>query len=220
VGSWLLLTYHEGVNPPNDALPPQVLETLAQIHCHYEDRGSDLAILPQLDFQWWKQYLSDVVMTALDAAGAASPSSEDIQCLHAAARRWAADPRIAEALDVLPRTLVHGDMHWGNIIVGDQGASIIDWGNACAGPAYVDLDNIVSRDEAASYARARLRFGAKTADIWLEDVGWAWATVQVQAQYIVWPLSHGRIDDCLHMVTKADRALRTLEMALARPRPP
>jgi aminoglycoside phosphotransferase (APT) family kinase protein len=219
-GSWLLLTYHEGVNPPSNALPLQVLETLAQIHCHYAGRTSDLAILPQLDFQWWKQYLSDVVMTALDVAGATSSRSEAIQRLHAAARRWAADPRIAEALDVLPRTLVHGDMHLGNIIVGDQGASIIDWGNARAGPAHVDLDNIVSRDEAGSYARVRLRFGAKTTDIWLEDVGWAWATVQVQAQYITWPLSHGRIDECLHMVAKAERALRTLEIALARPRQP
>lgn len=41
-----------------------------------------------------------------------------------------------------PVTLVHGDVHPGNISVEDQRARLVDWANARCGPAMLDVANI------------------------------------------------------------------------------
>jgi aminoglycoside phosphotransferase (APT) family kinase protein len=49
--------------------------------------------------------------------------------------------------DTLPRSLVHGDMHPGNIVLRSDGLPvIIDWGNVCVAPPMLDLANIIRID--------------------------------------------------------------------------
>lgn len=38
-------------------------------------------------------------------------------------------------------TLLHGDLHPGNVILSPEGPKVIDWTNACLGPAGADLAN-------------------------------------------------------------------------------
>jgi thiamine kinase-like enzyme len=52
--------------------------------------------------------------------------------------------------DVLPRSLVHGDLHPRNIVLRADGSPvIIDWGNACIAPPMLDLANIVAPGSSA-----------------------------------------------------------------------
>jgi thiamine kinase-like enzyme len=44
------------------------------------------------------------------------------------------------------QTLVHWDVHPGNILVNGNKSVLIDWGNACVGPAMIDLANVVEWD--------------------------------------------------------------------------
>lgn len=71
----------------------------------------------------------------LEEAATLLDQDHDLDLLGRTVRRWANDDRVADALEILPRTLVHRDMHLGNILVGDHGTTIIDLGNAFAGPA-------------------------------------------------------------------------------------
>ena len=51
----------------------------------------------------------------------------------------ARDARIAAALALLPKTLVHGDAHRGNVLRCPDGGKILDWGNAKLAPPGLDL---------------------------------------------------------------------------------
>jgi thiamine kinase-like enzyme len=44
----------------------------------------------------------------------------------------------------LPRTLLHGDVHPGNVLVHADQATLIDWGGSRIGPAALDLANLPS----------------------------------------------------------------------------
>jgi thiamine kinase-like enzyme len=57
--------------------------------------------------------------------------------------------QVLENVDRLPTTLLHGDVHPGNIILRetDGRAVLIDWGNARTGPAGVDLANCIPSRE-------------------------------------------------------------------------
>jgi aminoglycoside phosphotransferase len=45
----------------------------------------------------------------------------------------------ALATFVSERTVMHGDAHYWNALYSGDGATLLDWGNACLGPAEVDL---------------------------------------------------------------------------------
>jgi len=217
VGSWVVYPYYEGTNPTSDAVPDEVLDTLARIHSHYAVRQEALTDLPVLDMDWWRRLMLDFMIPAFARARSSASRPADLTLLMQTLQRWAQDTRIDEVLAILPRTLIHRDMHTGNIIVGAHNSTIIDWGNAFAGPAYVDLPNIVTRPRASTYFRTRAALMAAPPDPWLDDIGWAWATVQVQGQHIGWALSQGDIDWCLRMAAQGDQALEALGQALARP---
>lgn len=201
-GRWFLTPFYEGVPPA--VVPDEVFDTLARIHARF--LGSpDLVRLPRLDMAWWRLLCLEVMAPQFERAEA-SPARDGVL---RSVTSWAPDERIARALDLLPRTLVHRDMHNGNVLVHEGHSTIIDWGEAFAGPAFVDLQNITDRDGSgyATYMRTWRQLGAAPRDTWLDDVAWEWATVQVLGQYIGFPLSQGNIAACALMADRADDAL-------------
>jgi Phosphotransferase enzyme family len=88
-----------------------------------------------------------------DLGGRLAPETRDA---------WVASiPRFLDAcaalLDLsLPETLVHGDLHPGNIVVGPRGHVVVDWSDAAVGHPFVDLPTFLLRTKDADL-RGRLR---------------------------------------------------------------
>jgi hypothetical protein len=56
-------------------------------------------------------------------------------------------------------TLIHADLHGGNVHAVDGRASILDWEHARYGPLYIDLPNYFSREQALLYRDALAELG-------------------------------------------------------------
>lgn len=128
---WIVTRHVEGPSLVDGApVPAAVWEILARVHAHWwrkRPRG-----LPVVDGAWWAR-LCDRTLVAVRGA-AARTGDEAFTAAELALLAWRANPPILAALAVLPRTLVHGDPHRGNVRVGPAGAVLIDWGNARVAP--------------------------------------------------------------------------------------
>lgn len=114
-----------------DAVPGAVWELLARVHAHW--RGKRPRGIPVVDAAWWAG-LVDRTLVAV-RGGLARTGQDAFADAERALLAWRAEPVIAVALARLPRTLVHGDPHRGNVL----GDVLLDWGNARVAPAGLDL---------------------------------------------------------------------------------
>jgi hypothetical protein len=213
-GRWFLTPFYPGSAPQRRSMPDEVLSTLAKIHTHFA--GAALEGVPGLDHAWWRKLLLEITVPQFERAMKDPVRSDDLATVAGVLCRWADDRRIEEALSILPTTLVHRDMHDGNVLAGTDGTTIVDWGNAGRGPAWIDLENIVARNDERhlGYVREWERLNGSQRDRKIDEIGWTWATVQVRAQYIGYPLSTGNVDRCLRMVREGEAALDALGAAL------
>jgi hypothetical protein len=167
---WLVLPFVDG--PPlgaADPVPEPVWRALAAVHAHWlgrRPRG-----IPVIDAAWWAA-LCDRTLVAV-RGGLARTGEREFADAERALLVWRADPAITTALARLPRTLVHGDAHRGNVL----GDTLIDWGNARVAPAALDL--------------ATLRAQGGVPPSWFaEPPGRDWADVQVHVQYLGFAADH------------------------------
>ena len=94
----------------------------------------------------------------------------------------------------MPRTLVHGDAHRGNIL----GDTLIDWGNARVAPAALDLATLWAQD-------------AIPPPWFAEPPGRSdWAVVQVHVQYLGFAADHLGAARVGEMIETAAAALARL----------
>ena len=136
-GSWVMLPFYDG-RPAEDEtlLPRNVLETLARLHAHYLDRPLP-GRLPVVDSGWWRAKCA-VSAERLHALGrpATSALAREVTALRD-------EQRVVEALDTLPRTLLHGDVHRNNVLVDERGRGmLVDWGGALVGAPALDIANL------------------------------------------------------------------------------
>jgi aminoglycoside phosphotransferase (APT) family kinase protein len=221
-GPWLLRPFYDGqqlqarVEDHKNLVPLEVIDTLARVHARFHERHDELEGLAVNDHDWWRQLLFGFTIPQVEATRSSSNRYADLTAVIEALVRWADDPAIAEALQILPFTLVHRDMHLGNVLEGSQGPTIIDWGNALNGPRFIDLENIITPDsaQAHAYRNTWVSLTGISPDPWLEDVGWFWATVQIRASYLHVGLSD--VDGCLRMIDEGEEALLGLRAALTR----
>lgn len=129
-------------------LPPDVVSTPAHVHTHFAARLGDLAFLPRLGEQLWNDLL-DGVERALTAAPWLADSAARAG-IGRGIERLRGTARVPDALASLPGTLLHGDVHGGNMIVSaaDAKTYLFDWGNTMLGPAAVDLVNGIASIDA------------------------------------------------------------------------
>ncbi len=216
---WLALPHIDG--PPlaeETPVPDAVWEVLARVHAHWwrkRPRG-----LPVVDGAWWAR-LCDRTLVAVRGAAARTGDDAVAAAEFAAAERalsaWRADPRILAALALLPRTLVHGDPHRGNVLIGPGGGVLIDWGAARVAPAALDL--AVLRAQGATVPAAydellaELTAGASTSGV----VDRAWADAHVNIQYLGFAADHRGSARVTEMIDTAARALVLLGAALPTP---
>jgi hypothetical protein len=103
---------------------------------------------------WGGRHVEDIVPDSRHRAALAPYTGQ----LEEAADRFLRDMTVLwEEGDAL--TLVHGDLHGGNVRAVNGRASILDWEHARYGPLYIDLPNYFSRETALLYRDALAELG-------------------------------------------------------------
>ena len=206
--SWVALPAYRGSGLPLRApLPLDLAGALAWLHTTFLGRTSELDGVITIDGRWFRRGL--IVDHLLPQWNTYADSE-----VAAEVRTWltqlSEESVVDDALLRLPRTLLHGDVHGGNVIVSETGESVlIDWANARLGPPLVDLANGSELD--SEPVRAYLLAFEQAAgprpkrDI---EAEFAYAQLQVNTQYLgsFLPPAEARA-----MVTRARLALDRLK---------
>jgi thiamine kinase-like enzyme len=112
----------------------------------------------------------------------------------------------------LTPTLVHGDVHPGNVLADAGRATLIDWGGSRVGPAALDLANLVTEDSAdvARYAGAWQRLTGRPLPAGTVQLGYRWAALQIPVQYLPWIAAHRPTRDVESALDRIEQALGQL----------
>jgi fructosamine-3-kinase len=216
-GEWVLLPKYEGHTPSGrlDA-HPQIFDTLAHVHAYYMDRIGELEGITVIDTGWWKEMCLEVTLPVVEQQ-LQRHEDADLAVARTTLIESAEDPRIPDALEILPATLLHGDMHHGNVIVGRQGVKIVDWGNARIGPSMFDIANIAEHNSLGyrRYCDTWRDITDGALDPWLAEVGYQWGTVLVNTQYLGFAVTN-LPEHVGRMVQSRQRGLESLGLLLAR----
>jgi len=208
---WLVLDHVDGTPlDPAEPVPVEIWEVLARVHAQWwgkRPRG-----LPVVDAPFWRS-LVDRTLVAV-RGGAERTGEPEYRAAARALAGWRTDPVIEAALALLPRTLVHSDVHRGNVLVDADGPVLIDWGNARVAPADVDLAVPSAQapcpTEPYEEAFAQLTGGAdrRTA------IAQPWAWLHVHVQYLGFAADHLGATRVAEMIDEASRAHARLRSVL------
>jgi aminoglycoside phosphotransferase (APT) family kinase protein len=214
-GLWLVTGWYAGQRLGGREAPAALFDSLARLHAHYRGATGNLDSIPRVDGLWWGHLCRSWVLPKLRAHAGRHPTAtarRAIALVTAAADHRRAGPVLAR----LEPTLLHGDVHPGNVIVDGDRAALIDWGSSRIGPAMLDLANIVQPDTAgfasgfAAYAATWREVTGRAPDPTEVDLGYRWAAVQLPIQYLPWVMEHRDTAAVDAALEKADRALAAL----------
>jgi aminoglycoside phosphotransferase (APT) family kinase protein len=167
---------------------------------------------------WWRALCLNWVDPGLRAHAARHPAATTARA-RALIDRAASLPAASAVLASLPPTLLHGDVHPGNVLVdpvlADPGAgraTLIDWGGSRVGPAALDLANLVSADSAdvKRYARTWLRLTGQPLPAGPLELGYRWAALQIPVQYLPWGAGHRPTRDVEAALDRIEQAIDRL----------
>ncbi len=115
-------------------------------------------------------------------------------------------------LTELSPTLLHGDVHPGNVLVHADRGTLIDWGSCRVGPAALDLANLVTADSAdvERYARTWQQLTGQPLPADAIEFGYRWAALQIPVQYLPWTTGHLPTRDVEATLDQIEQALDQL----------
>jgi aminoglycoside phosphotransferase (APT) family kinase protein len=201
-----------------DPVPANLFDTLATLHARYHGGGAGLpAAIPRVTTAWWRALCRDWVDPGLCEHAARHPAATTARA-RALIGRAASLPAASAVLSSLPATLLHGDVHPGNVLVdlglvgpGAGRATLIDWGGCRVGPAALDLANLVAAGspDVARYSGTWQRVTGQPLPVGTVELGYRWAALQLPVQYLPWMAGHRSTHD-------VEAALDRIEQALGR----
>jgi Ser/Thr protein kinase RdoA (MazF antagonist) len=212
---WLIIPFAPGspLDWDDPAAPANLFDSLAVLHARYQGGAGLPAEIPRVTPAWWQSLCRDWVDPRLPEHAARHPAAV-ITRARALVGRAAGLPAVAAVLASLPPTLIHGDVHPGNILVdpGAGRATLIDWGNSRVGPAALDLANLVAADSAdvARYAGTWLRLTGQPLPAGTIELGYRWAALQIPVQYLPWIAGHRSARDVEAALDQIEQALGQL----------
>ena len=139
---WMMLSAIGGnpVTVEDETAIALALDQLAEIHSHYLDQPDELRDIPQ----WSPAHLAkqaDHTCEVLSRYSATNPPSQSLLAEYS--QRLAA---IAEMLQPLGTTLVHGDFDPGNLLCrANHSVAVLDWGLSHRSSPLIDLAHMVER---------------------------------------------------------------------------
>jgi hypothetical protein len=209
---WLITPLAPGLPLDRDAaMPDSLTDTLARLHARYQGGAGLSSAIPGVTPAWWRSLCLDWVNPRLhDHAGRHPPAT--IARAQALIARAADLPVASAVLGELTPTLLHGDVHPGNVLVHGDQATLIDWGGARIGPAALDLANLVAADSAsvARYARTWEQLTGQPLAAIAIDLGYRWAALQIPVQYLPWTISYRTAHDTEAALDQIEQALSQL----------
>jgi len=184
-GPWAVMPFYPGKHPGQDRVPLSVLEALAELHVAYLNREAELVGLEPTDHRYWRSVCLDSMTTYVEQRRAVEPHPL-LDRAHSALHQRADDARFLEALEMLPKTLVHGDVWAGNVLETSSSATLVDWGSARIAPAMFDLPSVTEPGLPgfARYLSTWESIAGLPFDPWQAEVGFLWATVYRATVYI------------------------------------
>jgi Ser/Thr protein kinase RdoA (MazF antagonist) len=217
---WLILPFVPG-GPLDwgDPVPANLWDSLAALHARYHGGADGLpAAIPRVTPAWWRALCLDWVDPGLSAHAARHPARVTARA-RALIGRAASLPAAAGVLASLPPTLLHGDVHPGNVLVdpvragsGAGRATLIDWGGSRVGPAALDLANLVTADSAdvTRYAGTWLEHTGQPLPAGTVELGYRWAALQIPVQYLPWGAGHRPTADVEAALDRIEQAMDRL----------
>jgi aminoglycoside phosphotransferase (APT) family kinase protein len=212
-GWWLVTPFVAGapLSGPRPAAPANLFESLARLHAAFRGGSRLPDVVPRVDVSWWRQLCRDWVLPRVEqhrgrhGTGAVGRAVDLVN-------RAAEHPAVARALGEQTPTLLHGDVHAGNVIVDGDHAWLIDWGSCRVGPAMLDLANLVALDSdgVAVYRDTWARLTGTPLDAGEAARGYRWAGVQLPIQYLPWTVEHRTTAEVHTALDQAEQALAIL----------
>ncbi len=213
-GEWLLVDFIPGERRANALdCPPDVQVTLAAVHTRFANHLTDLPGLPLWNTAFWLEML-DLVDTAL--ATEPWPSQSEVRTrLRDAVEQLRQSAAVPATLAALPATLLHGDVHGGNMIVNPQDGRVylFDWGNARIGPAAIDVVNGCSSPEAeqwVGYWEHIQRLTGHQPDAADLRAAFRVGRIAINVQYLPFAIAHLGLARAEAMIAEALRSDREL----------
>lgn len=174
-GPWIVTWFYPG--EPLDwsaELPPTVYTALAWLHQHH--LGSEFSPeLPRVDDAFLRSTFTGFARHGVLRAAAHSLRDRALDLFD----RFAEDEWLRAGLEVLPATLLHGDVYGSNVISADRPV-LIDWGSARIGPAMLDVTLAAGPRGLDAYRQA---IGVPPDDR-LFAIGRAWSTAVNNAMFL------------------------------------
>lgn len=212
-GAWLISAFVPGAPlPDRDApVPAGLFASLARLHAHFHGAANVPAGVPRVDPEWWERLCHHWVLPQVGRRGGRHPAGT-IARAGALISRAAVHPAVRRTLTGLTPTLLHGDVHPGNVLIDGQRAWLIDWGSCRVGPAMLDLANLVSLDSDgfAVYRRTWQDVTTSPLDTRSAELGYRWAAVQIPIQYLPWVIENLTDAEVRAALDRAERALDAL----------
>ncbi|WP_157630795.1 aminoglycoside phosphotransferase family protein [Kribbella catacumbae] len=190
-GPWIVVPFQPGesigwMTEP----PPAVYAALARLHLRHLGRTDELPPqLPRVDEQFLRSTFTGFAPSCIARAARQAPHPVHERALGLLAR-FAEDERLRVGLEVLPVTLLHGDVYGDNVIAPspDPAATavpqLIDWGSARVGPAMLDVMMAGGPAGVAAYKEAWGVAAGTAMDEWQAATGEAWATAVSNAMFV------------------------------------
>lgn len=213
-GWWTITPLYKGVSVDATALPAGLFDSLARLHAYYWRVEPPPSGIPVVDAPWWRELCISWAAPIVRRNASRHPASTACRGLDLL-DRLAGDRAVLEALGRLEVTLLHGDVHPGNVLVHHDEAHLVDWGSARIGPPMLDLANVINPEcwQFATYRRA----WEHTAGAHLEDtqvnLGYQWAHLQIPIQYLPWTVENRPTTEVEAALDRAEAALLTLNSA-------
>ena len=191
-----------------DAVPANLPGTLAVLHARYHGGTGLPAAIPRVTPAWWQALCREWVHPRLREHSARHPPGTTARA-RALVSRAAGLPAASALLTELAPTLLHGDVHPGNVLVDAGRATLIDWGSARIGPAALDLAGLVTAGSAsvARYARTWQQLTGQPLPPGPIDLGYRWAALQIPVQYLPWVIEHRPTREVNAALDRIERAL-------------
>ena len=207
--NWFVTPFYAGNTLTfDDDVPADVVCSLAQLHCHFQSQVECFDRLYRIDVSFFQRTLA--------AAVRALEQKDDLAFKGALQdlRNAQMNDQVFRALKSLPVTLTHGDMHPINLIrVSERNTVLIDWGNARIAPAMLDIPNMIELDSKNwfIYLDAWREASGVPMDLGAAHLGYHWATVMVNTQYLPHAINFSPPKHVREMVDKVVAAERLID---------
>lgn len=211
--TWLISPFLPGTPLPDRSTPaPAALfDSLAHLHACFHGAVNVPAGIPRVDPHWWQQLCGQWVLPQLRRHRDRHPPGTFTRA-GALITRLAVHPAVRRTLGGLSPTLLHGDVHPGNVLVSGRHARLIDWGSCRVGPAMLDLANLVALDSEgfAVYRRTWEDVTGSPLDTGSAALGYRWSALQIPIQYLPWVTENRTTAEVEAALDRAEQALAML----------